>query len=256
MTAPDDSPRQIPPAIPLGAPGTVRGIVTGGSAPEARRDRRGPWALVALGLVLALPEAVLELADAGLLGTPAWRPLAYTYGAFWSGLLRDWRPNYALQPALMFVTYALLHNGPGHLLGNLAGLAWLGPPLARRLGARRVLLAFWASALAGGAAFASLDAGPAPMVGASGAVFGLAGLLATLGWRLRQRAGVAPWPALSPSLGLALLLLAANLLSWWVQGGLLAWQAHLGGALAGAFLGAVLALPALPQRPILAKRRS
>lgn len=231
--------------------------------------RAAGWAVAALALLVALPEALLTLADLGLVGTASWRPWAYQNGAFWSGLLRDWRPNYAAQPVLMFVTYAVLHAGPGHLLGNLAGLAWFGPPLARRLGWARLLLAFWATAIGGALAFGLLSREGAPMVGASGAVFGLAGVAMTRGWRDRVRAGLSAWPALAPSLGMALLLVVVNLASWWWEDGLVAWQTHLGGALTGAALGLWLGrgrgpqptpLRAAPQRgvlgPILAKMRS
>ena len=78
------------------------------------------WLPVLLSLVaFALPELVLSGADRGLWGSAAWRPMAYQDGAFWAGLLRDWQPNYAIQPASMFLTYAFLHAGPGHLLGNV-----------------------------------------------------------------------------------------------------------------------------------------
>jgi membrane associated rhomboid family serine protease len=178
------------------------------------------WCLAAL---CALPELVLQGADWGLWGSARWRPLAYAQGAFWAGLLYGWMPNYPGQPVLMFFTYAWLHAGIGHLLGNLGALFWLGPDLARRLGPWR-LLALWGAGMLGGAAlFAGLPTTASPMVGASGALFGLAGAAAVVAAR-NWRQGLL----------LALGLVALNVAAWVSAGGHLAWQAHVGGMLAGA----------------------
>jgi membrane associated rhomboid family serine protease len=189
------------------------------------------WALVAL---CVLPELVLLGADWGLWGTARWRPYAYQNGAFWAGLLYGWRPNYTAQPVVMFATYGWLHAGLGHLAGNLAVLVWLGPQMLARFGTLGFIL-LWATCLLGGAAgFALLTSSPAPMVGASGALFGLAGawmveeVRCTHGLRARLLRG-----------GLILAaLLALNTAAWALQGGHLAWETHLGGMVAGmAFAG-------------------
>lgn len=67
------------------------------------------------------------------------------------------------------------------------------------------------------------------MVGASGALFGLAG--AWLAWDGQEaRAHRAPlWPVLGRMAGLVVL----NIALWVLQGGLLAWETHLGGFVAG-----------------------
>ncbi|MGR3540543.1 MAG: rhomboid family intramembrane serine protease [Hasllibacter sp.] len=185
-----------------------------------------------LALLLAPPilvEGALTAADAGLIGARSWRGTAYGYGAFWSGLLRGWRPNYESQPALMFLSYALLHGGPGHLAGNLAAAVPLGLAVARRLGAAGLAATWLGAGLAGAAAFGILSGAPQPMVGASGMVFGLAGAVQRLQFedRRARRASIAPVAA-----GMAALA-AANLLIWWWQDGLLAWEAHLGGWFGG-----------------------
>lgn len=173
---------------------------------------------------MALPELVLAPADHGAWGSAAWRPLAYQNGAFWAGLLRDWEPNYALQPLAMFATYAFLHAGPGHLVGNALALLPLGGGVARWLGGGRALAVGAAAALGGALAFGLLSRDPSPMVGASGVVFGLAGALIAReglhpGGRLR---------ALALALGLALVNLAM-----WALMDRVAWETHAGGALAG-----------------------
>jgi membrane associated rhomboid family serine protease len=196
-------------------------------------DRNGPLAaVIALAVLCCGVEALLWASDAGWAGTPRWRMTALQYGAFWAGLLRDWRPNFAGQSVAMFATYWMLHAGPAHLAGNMAALAWLGLRVTARMGQARFAAVWAVSALGGGAAFGALATSFAPMVGASGALFGLMGALVVLDWR-RDRNGV--WVA--QITGLLVLL---NLAMLWTQGGVLAWQTHLGGYLAGAAMAAVL----------------
>ncbi len=174
-------------------------------------------------------EGLLQAADHGLIGSARWRPLAYQNGAFWAGLLRDWKPNYTAQPWLMFITYSALHGGFSHLAGNMAALAVLGPIVTERSSARGFLGLWLVSVLGGAAAFGLLSQSPQPMVGASGALFGLAGAWKAWDWQAARQSGTARWPILLWLLGIALL----NLVLWVLQDGLLAWETHLGGFVAG-----------------------
>lgn len=196
--------------------------------------RRPAAVLLGLMLALALPEIVLSGADAGLWGAVIWRPLAYQYGGFWSGLLRDWQPNYALQPATMFLSHVSLHAGPGHLIGNLLALWVLGMGAVSRLGSRGFLMLVVASGLGGALGFGLLSQAPAPMVGASGVVFGLAGA-----WTIWDRHDRRSRNLSDRSLMLVLLVVMVNAASWWIMEGQLAWQTHLGGYLAGALFSAL-----------------
>ena len=211
--------------------------------PGLRRQYR---VLIWLICLTCLPELILLMADAGLIGLPRWRILAYQYGAFWAGLLYGWQPNYATQPALMFVTYAFLHTGPMHLLGNMLGLGWLGARIIGRWGPWWFGTVYLASMLGGAAGFGALTQSPAPMIGASGAIFGLAAAWMVGEGQDRRHAGQTRWArlglALGPALGLILVLAGFNLITWLMQNGQLAWETHLGGFLAG---GAVALL--LPQ---------
>jgi membrane associated rhomboid family serine protease len=74
------------------------------------------------------------------------------------------------------------------------------------------------------------------MVGASGALFGLAAAQVVAEVRLETRRG----RQILRGLGLALALLVLNLLVWLLQGGQLAWETHLGGFLAGLALSLAL----------------
>ena len=103
--------------------------------------------------------------------------------------------------------------------------------------------------LGGALGFALLHHAADVMVGASGALFGLAGALTLWDAQDQQR----PAARLAARLGLIMTgLILLNLVTWWIQGGNLAWQAHLGGFIAG-FLVAVI-LDLYPR--LLAKIRS
>lgn len=203
-----------------------------GTGPSSAADPQGPfrspvfWAIV---ILCCVTELTLEAADAGLVGNRLWRGLAYQNGAFWPGLLYNWRPNYPLQPWLMFATYGFLHSGFWHLAGNMLTLVFLSDIVLRRSGQGGLALIYAVSTVGGAAAFGLLASSPQPMVGASGAIFGLAGAWQYWEWADRGRAGRRRWPVVRTVIGLALL----NLVLWLGMGGTLAWQTHLGGFVAG-----------------------
>lgn len=188
-----------------------------------------PPSVVAVVVLCVLVELVLIGADYRLYGTPLWRSLTYQYGAFWPGLLYDWTANYPAQPGVMFVSYAFLHAGPGHLAGNMITLVLLAVIVVERVGQRGFLAIYALSALGGAVCYAALVPGITPMVGASGAIFGLAGA-----WQYWSYIDVAPgrqrfWH-LTRALGFLILL---NIGLWFILDGALAWQTHLGGFVAG-----------------------
>ncbi len=186
-------------------------------------------AIAAIAAICILVEGLLIAGDAGLLGPWPWRAMAYTHGAFWNGLLADWRSNYPGQPAAMFFTYAWLHGDIWHLAGNMMTLAYLAPVVAARAGTGGMALIYLASIPGGAAAFALLSASTAPMVGASGAVFGLAGAWQAHEWTRWRAVGASPLPVARTVLA----LVALNAALWWAMDGLLAWETHAGGFLAG-----------------------
>ena len=206
-----------PPAPPIGS-----------ARPRPRQS-----VLIALILACVLPEIILLAADFGLIGSPRWRPLAYQYGAFWAGLLHGWQPNFTAQPVTMFLTHAFLHTGPVHLIGNMLALGILGQMILERHNSGQFILVYITAALGGGTAYALLSHSAVPMVGASGAIFGLAGAQLIWRWQNQRRAGLRHLRRLAELCGGMLGLVAINLLMWWTQGGQLAWQTHLGGTLVG-----------------------
>ena len=141
------------------------------------RFRPHRWALGGVILINLMVEAALQGADRGVWGGTLWRGIAYQYGGFWTGLLRDWAPNYSLQPELMFLTYSLLHAGTIHLLGNMLSLAILGDLVLARVGKCGFLRLYGLASIGAALGFGVLSRSHAPMIGASGAIFGLIGAL-------------------------------------------------------------------------------
>ncbi len=213
---------------------------------EAARMSGARRVWIGLAAVFALIEAALAGADAGLWGSPLWRPLAYQYGGFWAGLLHGWQPNYAGQPLAMFATYPFLHAGWQHLAGNLLAFGWLSEQIGRSFGAARLAALLAISALGGGLGFGLLTASPRPMVGASGALMGLIAAWIAAEAHQMSRQGLPRARILRMAGERGAAVLALNVLATWVEAGGLAWETHLGG-----FVAAALALALIPAiRPL------
>jgi len=187
-----------------------------------------PAVLALIGVCVAI-ELALQLGDHGAFGPGRFRQVAYEYGGFWPGLLKGWTENYPFQPWLMFVSYGFLHSGLLHLTVNMITLFVLAEAVLDRISATKFLLLYVAATVGGGLGHALLAVSYQPMVGASGALFGLAG--AILAWEyvdrftLRERL----WPVARA----VILLLALNVVLYYAMNRSLAWQAHLGGFLTG-----------------------
>lgn len=189
----------------------------------------GLGTILALILVCCGIEIVLTAADFGLVPISRLRARAYEFGGFWPGLLSGWRPNYPGQPAAMFFTYGFLHGGLIHLAVNMVTLWSLGSVVVARVGAQGFGLLYGAALFGGGAGFGLLAADPRPMVGASGALFGLAGGMLAWDWRDRRARKV----GFGPLLRALIVLLVLNVVLYWAMVGQLAWETHLGGFVAG-----------------------
>lgn len=174
---------------------------------------------------------------AGVLGYPIARQASFMLGGFWSPLFLDGPGLYPGQGIAMFLTYGLLHGGLLHLAMNMISLAAVARELNRMVGRARMAVIYVASQVGGGVVFAVMQPQAGPMVGASGAVFGLAAALvghATVTLRRRQQSMAPLLRAVALILGLniALTLLLPSI----------AWEAHLGGAATGLALGLLFAL--------------
>ncbi|MFW2541570.1 rhomboid family intramembrane serine protease [Primorskyibacter sp. 2E107] len=205
------------------------------------RAAQARYVWLGLALVFCAIEALLILADRGLVGSPLWRPLAYQYGGFWAGLLHSWTPNYGLQPVAMFFSYMILHAGWQHLLGNVLALGWLGAQLERSLSAGRLAALFVISGVGGGIGFGLLSASPRPMVGASGAIMGLIAVWIAADAQALRAEGASKRRVYGMVLWRTTLIAALNALAWVLEAGALAWETHLGG-----FVAAALAMALVP----------
>lgn len=215
--------------------------------PEPRREpvfNLPPIVLAVIGICVAvylLQEYVLtQTQQLTLLYDGAFIPVLYTgqYGFDWFLLTRPF-------------TYAFLHGGFAHVAINMVWLAAFGSPLANRLGVLWFALFFAATGVASVVLFWALHPyGEAPLVGASGAISGMMGAAARFGFRIDRSSGraafagpVLPISAVLRSRGVMTFLavwmvinLATGLIGF-APGivGQIAWEAHIGGFVAGFF---------------------
>lgn len=118
------------------------------------------------------------------------------------------------------LTAALVHSSIWHVGLNMLALWMIGRSLEPLLGRWRFLTLYVLSALGGSVAVTLLSFGT-PVVGASGAIFGLFGALIVIGRHIGANiAGIA-------------VVLGINLLIGFLPGANISWQAHVGGLLVG-----------------------
>jgi len=136
------------------------------------------------------------------------------------------------------LTSAFLHVQILHIAFNMIALYALGPPLERFVGHTRLVAIYLTTGLAGSVAVLWLASPRIPTLGASGAIFGIFGAAIVL---MRSRGyDITSW----------LVLLGINLvITFSVEN--ISWQAHLGGLVAGAALGAVLAYTPRERRRVV-----
>lgn len=205
------------------------------------------WLAVAFIGVHVARQFIGAASDEWMVYAFAFIPARYSaFGALLPGGMaaRFWSP----------VTYAFLHADAVHLLVNIVWMASFGGPLARRFGSARFLLLSVVSAAAGAGLHFALHAGDRGLViGASGAVSGMMAATARFAFSPNGplagggRSGsfhVPAEPLLSAlrnrrAIAFVLVWFVVNIL-FGLAGGLLvgvsgqiAWEAHIGGFLAG-----------------------
>jgi membrane associated rhomboid family serine protease len=202
------------------------------------QPRITPWVLrliIANAVVLLLLETVFT--SDRLLDLLAFDPA--------SSLRRPWT----------FLTYMFVHGGLLHLATNALGLWMLGSPVEHRLGGRRFLV-FYLYCGVGAAVFAVLVSSFAavnPFVGASGAVLGIVVAFAMLWPDAEMLLFPLPVPIKAKNLAIGIVALNAVMALPLFRGGsMIAYEAHLGGALFGYLYFRLQALsaaqPASPMR--------
>lgn len=151
--------------------------------------------------------------------------------------------SYPTQLYWSFVTHAFLHGGLLHLGMNCAVFLAIGHAITRSAGVRPMLVCFFLSVIFGALLFGLIADTDAVLIGASGGVFGLLGMLT--GWRemLLKTYGLSRGPVWRLILGLAAINLIFAFGADGLGGGQLAWEAHLGGFLCGWVLSRVYPPP-------------
>ncbi|SHF86563.1 Rhomboid family protein [Loktanella atrilutea] len=191
------------------------------------------WVLLTLCI---LPELVFQLNDHGMVGPARLREMAFSLGSFQSDLVNSRLSRFPGQSFTMFMTYMFLHTGLSHLVVNMIGLLWLWRLVTGTRSAGDAALFFVMAGVGAAMIFDILGSPHTAMVGASGALFGLLGVYGVdsrLFWsdtrhtRLAQR--------LLRLVVIAVILIASDLVSRVATGTSVAWQAHTGGFLTGAF---------------------
>ena len=138
-------------------------------------------------------------------------------------------PHYALQQPWTFVTYMFLHGGFGHIFFNMLSLFFFGPRVEDRIGGKAFLGLYFTSGIAG--ALLSIPVG-APIIGASGAIFGV--LLAYAWYWPRNQMLI--W-GIIPIEARYMVLIMTGISLWFgfrpTGGGNVAHFAHLGGFVGG-----------------------
>lgn len=210
-----------------------------------------PGVVVAvLGLLVAVHLVRLTLspqADEWLLLSMAFIPARY------AGLAGE-LPGGQIAMATSFLTHMLLHGDGLHLAFNCAWLLAFGGAIAKRCGGARFMLFSGFCGVLGALAFLALNPGlEAPVIGASGAVAGLMGgtmrfMFSAVDagglWRVREAPATVPLMPLDVALrdrrvlsvtGIWVFVNVLAMLGIGTMGaeGGVAWEAHIGGYLAG-----------------------
>jgi membrane associated rhomboid family serine protease len=170
------------------------------------------WFLIALNVLIFIITLVKPAEVIGLLGlTPALLP----------------------QQPWTIVTSMFVHGGFAHIFFNMISLYFLGSFFLRAAGERTFLAVYFLGGLAGNVLYVLLAPPNVTGIGASGAIFAVGGALAVLVPRVPVYIFFIP---IGMPLWVAILIF---LLLSFVSSGI-AWQAHLGGVLAGAVAGFLL----------------
>ncbi|HEX5148075.1 MAG TPA: rhomboid family intramembrane serine protease [Candidatus Limnocylindrales bacterium] len=165
-------------------------------------------------------------------------------------LLQLGKPAVAAGEYWRLWSVTLVHGDLLHLLFNMYAL-WLAGPIVERWYGRVRFLAFYLACAAAGSAGSFVFGSDIPSVGASGAIFGLFGILLAAG-RLHN-----PVDRQSRALvGQIGMLIVINLVFGFASGGSIDNAAHIGGLVAGLWLGALVLPTGVPTLSTLWQRPS
>jgi len=188
------------------------------------------WGLIAVNLLVFLVVSANSDSDVQL--------ILDSFGAIPSAVFHHTATGSWCPPELTLVTSMFLHNGWGHILGNMIYLWVFGDDIEEAIGPLRFLLFYFLSGIVATLAYCALHPhSTTPLVGASGAIAGV----------------LAAYLLLRPCAKVAVLLfrVVVRIRAYWVIGGWVilqlylsvsgaddgvAYAAHVGGLAAGAVL--------------------
>ncbi|MEM7527060.1 MAG: rhomboid family intramembrane serine protease [Pseudomonadota bacterium] len=206
-----------------------------GSPPSNVPVHRGLWLIVGSWVAI---ELLMAAADRGIVSPFFSRWVLYSGFGFEDVVFEQALSGNGVQPKLIWslVSHAFLHGGWPHLLLNAAAFLGLAHGISRDAGFGATFVIFLVTAAAGAVTFGLSTESWAPLVGASGAVFGLLGVLTCWQERWLASQGAARDAIWARIAG----VIAINLLMAIGFGDLqIAWQAHLGGFAMGWLMGYV-----------------
>jgi membrane associated rhomboid family serine protease len=138
-------------------------------------------------------------------------------------------PYYFTSRPWTVLTAMFMHSGFWHIFGNMITLYFFGTFLARLVGPNKFLLLYFGGGILGNLLYLWLGAPQSIAIGASGAVYAVAGALAVMMPKLQVRLYfIIPVP-------LWVVVLIFFVIWSFIPG--VAWQAHMGGLVAGLIAG-------------------
>ncbi|GAB4195549.1 MAG: rhomboid family intramembrane serine protease [Roseiflexaceae bacterium] len=182
--------------------------------------------LLAINLVIYAVPALLDIFGVRVLGVPVGRLISALGAKVNEAIYQDGQ-------YYRFLTAMFLHGGLLHILFNGYALYSLGPETERIYGTPRFLLIYFIAGFAGGVA--SYAFSPNPSVGASGAIFGLIGALASFYFVSRSFLGDVARQQLGSLITVIMINLFIGFSTPMIDN-----YAHLGGLFGGALLGWLL----------------
>jgi uncharacterized protein len=201
------------------------------SPPPRRTNRRSGYFDFGINPVMAIIIAnivlflAVELSGKGLYPFGPYSPYLTDRFTYYLGLI----PHYFTSRPWMLFTSMFIHSGFAHIFGNMITLFFFGSFLNRLIGNGRFLLVYFIGGLVGNTAYLLLGQDYSLVVGASGAVYAIAGALVVMTPKLPVRLYF-----LIPVPLWAVVLIFYVIFSF-LPG--VAWQAHLGGLAVGLLSG-------------------
>lgn len=191
--------------------------------PSKREPIFNPQALAAWPVILLVASFVAIHLWTDYAGFREQMRVTQNYGFFSPALWQG-------QRAGTLLSHAFLHANWLHLGMNSAACLGLGIVCWRLMGTARFFICFILTAAAGAAAFALVRPEAGPLVGASGAIFGLLAVYKRAEFRELAARGVDVTRA---TLMFGVQMVLINAAFGFATGGIMAWEAHLGGMAMG-----------------------